>query len=556
MTYQVLARKWRPHNFADIVGQTHVLQALINGMTQGRLHHAYLFAGTRGVGKTTLARIIAKCLNCERGISATPCSSCDSCIAIDEGRFVDLLEIDAASRTKVEDTRDLLDNVPYTPTQGRYKVYLIDEVHMLSTHSFNALLKTLEEPPEHVKFLLATTDPQRLPITVLSRCLQFNLKTIAPVQIQQRLQFILEQESIPAEAEALALIARAANGSMRDALSLLDQAIAFGNNTVTTADVRIMLGSIEQTEILAILTALAEKNAQNLIAISQSLAEKAVDFSQVLEELLAALHSLALHQMLPDLMQDADENKKIGELAKYFVKEDIQLYYQIALIGRRDLPLAPSMQIGFEMILLRMLAFTPSEISSTPLNLFSQKRTGGEGNLSKGNPSKSTEGERNSYKSAEEKRNPQKNTETEGNPQRGIIATQDWATILPHLNLTGLTQTVASHCSIINISADRIDLVLDSGQAALLNSKLAERIEAAVQDYFANSMIVTIQVANTSIPITSPAGCKLLVEEKLNMKATQAIMEDNNVQSLLKVFNARIQPNSIHPIVTPTTEEV
>ena len=363
MSYQVLARKYRPRTFQEMVGQEHVLRALINALDQNRLHHAYLFTGTRGVGKTTLARILAKCLNCEVGVQSIPCEQCKNCVAINEGRFIDLLEVDAASRTKVEDTRDLLENVQYPPVQGRNKVYLIDEVHMLSNHSFNALLKTLEEPPPHVKFLLATTDPQRLPATVLSRCLQFNLKSLSLGKIRDHLDHVLQQENISFESPALAQLAKGANGSLRDALSLLDQAIAYGAGKVSEVDVRAMLGTIEQTYIFQLLDALALSDAKAIVNVIDQLTEQAADFSTALEDLLSLLHRITVVQMIPDIQDENIEDlARIRELAKRFTPEDVQLYYQIGLIGRRDLQLAPSLRSGFEMILLRMLAFVPNGV--------------------------------------------------------------------------------------------------------------------------------------------------------------------------------------------------
>ncbi|MGJ7459205.1 DNA polymerase III subunit gamma/tau [Halomonas sp. RA08-2] len=379
MSYQVLARKWRPRTFHELVGQEHVQRALVNALDQGRLHHAYLFTGTRGVGKTTLARILAKCLNCttggqgDEGITSTPCGECPSCVAIDEGRFVDLIEVDAASRTKVEDTRELLDNVQYAPTQGRYKVYLIDEVHMLSTSSFNALLKTLEEPPPHVKFLLATTDPQKLPATVLSRCLQFTLKHMPPERIVGHLAKVLEAEAVPFEESALWLLGRAAEGSMRDAMSLADQAIAFGQGRVEHADVAAMLGTLDQRHVLALVEALAEVDAARVLVELAALAERAPDFASVLDELTSVLHRLAIAQMVPDALDNGHGDREaLLALATHFTAEDVQLYYQIGIQGRGDMEHAPDLRTALEMTLLRMLAFRPQGVpkpASTPLPL-------------------------------------------------------------------------------------------------------------------------------------------------------------------------------------------
>jgi DNA polymerase III subunit gamma/tau len=367
MSYQVLARKWRPRSFSEMVGQTHVLRALINALDSQRLHHAYLFTGTRGVGKTTIARIIAKCLNCETGISSTPCGVCSVCREIDEGRFVDLIEVDAASRTKVEDTRELLDNVQYSPSRGRFKVYLIDEVHMLSTSSFNALLKTLEEPPPHVKFLLATTDPQKLPVTVLSRCLQFSLKNMPPERVVDHLSHVLSAENIPFENDALWLLGRAADGSMRDAMSLTDQAIAFGEGKVLAADVRAMLGTLDHGQVYGVLHALIEGDARGLIEAVRHLAEQGPDWNGVLSEMLNVLHRVAIAQALPEAVDNGQgDRERVLELAKVLPGEDVQFYYQMGLIGRRDLPLAPDPRSGFEMVLLRMLAFRPADTDDVP----------------------------------------------------------------------------------------------------------------------------------------------------------------------------------------------
>lgn len=367
MSYQVLARKWRPRSFREMVGQTHVLKALINALDSQRLHHAYLFTGTRGVGKTTIARIIAKCLNCETGITSSPCGECSVCREIDEGRFVDLIEIDAASRTKVEDTRELLDNVQYAPSRGRFKVYLIDEVHMLSSHSFNALLKTLEEPPPYVKFILATTDPQKLPATILSRCLQFSLKNMTPERVVEHLTHVLSAENVPFEDDALWLLGRAADGSMRDAMSLTDQAIAFGEGKVMATDVRAMLGTLDHGQVYDVLHSLIEGDAKALLEAVRHLAEQGPDWNGVLSEILNVLHRVAIAQALPDGVDNGHGDRdRVLALAQALPAEDVQFYYQMGLIGRRDLPLAPDPRGGFEMVLLRMLAFRPADTADAP----------------------------------------------------------------------------------------------------------------------------------------------------------------------------------------------
>ncbi|UAN64192.1 DNA polymerase III subunit gamma/tau [Serratia sp. JSRIV006] len=389
MSYQVLARKWRPQTFAEVVGQEHVLTALANGLSLGRIHHAYLFSGTRGVGKTTIARLLAKGLNCETGITATPCGQCDNCREIEQGRFVDLIEIDAASRTKVEDTRDLLDNVQYAPARGRFKVYLIDEVHMLSRHSFNALLKTLEEPPAHVKFLLATTDPQKLPVTILSRCLQFHLKAMDVEQIRTQLETVLLAEHIISDARALQLLARAADGSMRDALSLTDQAIAMGQGQVTTDTVSQMLGTLDDEQPLAILEALVSADGEKVMAQVAQAASRGVDWENLLVETLALLHRIAMVQLLPSVLDNhyAAIEQRLRELARTLPPTDVQLYYQTLLVGRKELAFAPDRRMGVEMTLLRALAFHPKAVIPEPVAMVQTAPAQPQGNMAVAPPS-------------------------------------------------------------------------------------------------------------------------------------------------------------------------
>ncbi|MBC3253360.1 DNA polymerase III subunit gamma/tau [Serratia fonticola] len=389
MSYQVLARKWRPQTFAEVVGQEHVLTALANGLSLGRIHHAYLFSGTRGVGKTTIARLLAKGLNCETGITATPCGQCDNCREIEQGRFVDLIEIDAASRTKVEDTRDLLDNVQYAPARGRFKVYLIDEVHMLSRHSFNALLKTLEEPPAHVKFLLATTDPQKLPVTILSRCLQFHLKAMDVEQIRTQLETVLLAEHITSDARALQLLARAADGSMRDALSLTDQAIAMGQGQVTTDTVSQMLGTLDDEQPLAILEALVSADGEKVMAQVAQAASRGLDWENLLVETLALLHRIAMVQLLPSVLDNhyAAIEQRLRELARTLPPTDVQLYYQTLLVGRKELAYAPDRRMGVEMTLLRALAFHPKAVIPEPVAMVQIAPAQPQGNMAVAPPS-------------------------------------------------------------------------------------------------------------------------------------------------------------------------
>lgn len=507
MTYQVLALKWRPNSFESLVGQSHVVQALTNALTQQRLHHAYLFTGTRGVGKTTLGRILAKCFNCEQGISATPCNTCRSCIEISEGRFIDLIEVDAASRTKVEDTRELLENVPYAPTSGRFKVYLIDEVHMLSTHSFNALLKTLEEPPPHVKFFLATTDPQKLPITVVSRCLQFHLKSLSQEQIEARIAHILTEENIAFEANAIGHLARAARGSMRDGLSLLDQAIAFSNSHLTNDHVKSMLSTIDASYLYEIIAALIEKNAHKLLALTQTIAEQSLDFGNVLEELLSLLHQIALNQFITEASSSWDFNK-VAQFAQQICAEDVQLYYQIALIGRKDLPLAPTARTGFEMVLLRMLAFQP-DFTVT------------ESTSSAGVPHET----------------PKKITPSEP------VAANNWQAIVQQLNLTGISALIAENCVLEQMQAHEIILAIDPSQAVLLNKKQQDKLQEALSKYFNKSIALTIKPGQSNM--ATPAVQDKEDQMKRKSATQTAIQQDPNVQRLIEAFDAQLLPDSI-----------
>jgi DNA polymerase-3 subunit gamma/tau len=529
MSYQVLARKWRPRTFAELVGQEHVQRALINALDHDRLHHAYLFTGTRGVGKTTIARILAKALNCEAGVSSTPCGHCSACEAIDAARFVDLIEVDAASRTKVEDTRELLENVQYAPTQGRYKVYLIDEVHMLSGHSFNALLKTLEEPPPHVKFLLATTDPQRLPVTILSRCLQFNLKSLSPAQIAGQLETILEEEQVPAEEGAVRDLAHAADGSMRDALSLLDQAIAFGGGQLAAAEVRAMLGTIDRDAVYRLLQSLAAADATGLLVEIARVDEFTPDYTALLAELLSVLQRIAIAQMLPDAIDDRHGDcAAVLELAGRFPVEDVQLYYQIGLIGRRDLPLSPEPRGGFEMLLLRMLAFRPAagEYSGGGDRTGSAKPPAGVAvEPSRGSGAASGQGE--AIPRAE--------------PDSG-----EWHRIVEQLNLRGITRELALNCALQETGEQAVVLTLDPAHLHLCNDMRTRQIEKALAGHYGRPVRLKIVKAQ-SLAGETPARRQTRERELRQQQAVQSIEDDENVRALQETFGATVNYNSIRP---------
>lgn len=528
MSFQVLARKWRPLKFSEVVGQEHVVKSLINALQHDRLHHAYLFTGTRGVGKTTLARILAKALNCENFKDSDPCGECSVCQDIDAGRFIDLIEVDAASRTKVEDTRDLLDNVQYAPGRGKYKIYLIDEVHMLSGHSFNALLKTLEEPPAHVKFLLATTDPQKIPVTVLSRCLQFNLKHLYPDQIQPQLQFILEQEKIGFEQPALALLANSADGSMRDALSLLDQAIVHGNGRVILDAVQAMLGTVASQSVEELLQALAKQDATAILEKIASLAEMSSDFVDVTDKLLQMLHRIALTQVLPAAATQEDAQQTITELAQNLSQEDVQLYYQIALIGRRDLELAPNLRSGFEMLMLRMLAFkpvdcesipneTPKPIPVTPKPVPISKPVSVEPAV----------------------------PNTIDKPM-GNTSDHNWPKMIAAMKIGGMTRELANNCIIGDLDDQTFTLLLERSHQQLRGATTEQKLHKAIQAYFGKSMKLIIDIRE--IDQDTPAVQIDRERQNRQAQAEQAINEDDNIRALKEKFDARVIPGTIEPL--------
>lgn len=529
MTHQVLARKWRPHNFTEIVGQEHVVQSLINALKHERLHHAYLFTGTRGVGKTTIARILAKALNCEARQDFNPCGQCPVCRALDEGRFLDLIEVDAASRTKVEDTRDLLENAQYAPNRGKYKVYLIDEVHMLSGHSFNALLKTLEEPPPHVKFLLATTDPQKIPATVLSRCLQFNLKRLSPSQISAQMEYILTEENLVYEPPALQLLARAADGSLRDGLSLLDQAIVFGNGAVHSGAVSAMLGTVARQPLADLLRALAALDTAQVLQEIDTIAALSPNFSDVLAQLLSVLHHIAVAQAVPQALRQDDDAAQLSEWAQWFSAEDVQLYYQIALLGRRDLEWAPDPRAGFEMTLLRMLAFRPAaaqcetaHVSASlppPLPSKPAKPTAAGHNALNSNP-------------APEATQPKE--------------THNWAALTAALKIGAMTRELANNCVLEELSAETCALLLDPSHKQLLSARTEDNLRKALHDYYGKPLKLIIHIQPNSRE--TPAAQLNRARQQQQADAEHAIADDENVQLLKKYFDARVVPGSVEPV--------
>ena len=524
MSHQVLARKWRPQTFADIVGQEHVVTALVNALKTNRLHHAYLFSGTRGVGKTTVARVLAKALSCDTGITAEPCGQCESCQAITEGRFVDLIEVDAASRTKVEDTRELLENVQYAPTRGRFKIYLIDEVHMLSGHSFNALLKTLEEPPEHVKFLLATTDPQKLPVTVLSRCLQFTLRHISTEKIAEQLEKILKQENISAEKAALIELAESASGSMRDALSLLDQAIAFSGGEVTEQTVNQMLGTVPSEQVVTLVTAICELNTVKSMEIIQQLATLNVEFGKLLDQLIMIFHAAAISQAVPEYQEHlALVEGAVRRVSEKVSPEDIQLFYQIALTSRKDLYLAHSMRAGFEMAVLRMIMFSPADNDRQP----SQKRI------------------RQVTRSTVDK--PEKvavinDTRPVSEP---AVTETNWDDIIDALALKGVARALATHCELKSGDNHEFSLVIADEHQSLMTDTAVAKLTQSLKDRFGETSKLSISAVKESV--NSPAQMVRDKQTEMMDQAQSSLEEDDFVKALKQDFQAEIVPGSIQP---------
>jgi DNA polymerase-3 subunit gamma/tau len=505
MSYQVLARKWRPRDFGSLVGQEHVVRALRHALEQKRLHHAYLFTGTRGVGKTTLARILAKCLNCETGITPQPCSTCSACVEIDGGRFVDLLEVDAATNTKVDEMRQLLETAQYAPTRGRFKVYVIDEVHMLSTSAFNAMLKTLEEPPEHMKFILATTDPQKIPVTVLSRCLQFNLKQMPPAAVVSHLERILEQEKVDFEAAALPLIARAAAGSMRDALSLLDQAIAHGGGKLAAHGVSDMLGAIDQSYLVRLVECVAAEDAAGAVAIADEMQARSLSFDAALADLASLLLRMALVQSVPDALEEFPDRTRIETLAARLDPESIQLYYQIALQGREDLPLAPDEHAGFVMTVLRMLAFRPESPS--------------------------------------ERLAPAKPVAAKAAAAKPKAASPDWPQLVQQLPVTGAARELARHAELQRQENGVFHLVVPKAKAYLAERGYVEKLKAALDQQFGNP--VRLNVAVGEVAGATAASMEAGEREARRTEAVKAVQGDGFVQDLVNMFDGKVVGSSI-----------
>lgn len=530
---QVLARKWRPKDFTELIGQDHIVKAIAHSLERNRLHHAYLFSGTRGVGKTTIARILAKALNCDHGITAKPCGQCATCVSIDQGTFVDLVELDAASNTQVDHMRELLESACYAPSLARYKIYLIDEVHMLSKSAFNAMLKTLEEPPDHVKFILATTDPQKLPITVLSRCLQFNLKQIPPALIVVRLQHILALEQISADLPALQLIARAARGSLRDALSLLDQAIAYGNGVVEENQVRDMLGSIDQEYLYDLLAALSAQNGRAMIAIAQQMEARSLSFDSALQDMGGVLHRLALAQIAPQAIDETmSERERFFDLAKKFSPEEIQLLYQITLQGRNDLSLAPDDYAGFTMTLMRMLAFFPEQDLAGSTYTIDDKKTESAALIS--NPKQVAENPIIDDPSKPEQR------------VNGGHPGQQWLSIVKQLKLSGMAKMLAQHCEAQFFSAEKIVLCVPDLHKHLLEKSYQDRLKQALELYFKKPMDVRFSIGAIA-GMTSAA----IEDQEKQLKQSQAITAieaDPFVRDLVENFDAKLIVSSIKPI--------
>lgn len=572
MSYIALARKWRPRTFSELLGQEHLTRALTQSLEQNRVHHAYLFTGTRGVGKTSVARIMAKALNCEQGMSATPCLSCDACTAIEQGRFVDLIEIDAASKTRVEDTRELLDNVQYAPSIGRFKIYLIDEVHMLSQHSFNALLKTLEEPPSHVKFLLATTDPQKLPVTILSRCLQFNLKHVQEPVIAAHLQHILQTEQLSHDTKALTLIAKAAQGSMRDALSLLDQAIASRTGDLNASEVSVLLGHSSEDFALQLLQALIAQNPQQLIAISRNIAQEGGHFRYVLDNLLDYLHRISIAHAIPNMPSFIESNSAIAQFCQHLSAEDTQLFYQIALKGTQDLAVAPTQAMSFEMTLLRMYTFRPADKQSPPLAYQEPSIVTTDSVIplsvtpainapvvTTAEPEEIspilipdldtpyTEPTIEKVEHILDDSAVTENTEIEDNmPIPSAVAIKQphaWGDIIARLTLTGLALTAIKHTELLEKKSGQVILKAEKAHQSLFTTTVITRIKDELSSFYNETIHLDFEYHAKLLD--SPAEQKKTLDGKIYQECTDALYSDPVFQLLQKEFSAEIVKESI-----------
>lgn len=585
MSYEALARRWRPRRFEDMLGQEHVLRALTNALDQDRLHHAYLFTGTRGVGKTTIARIFAKSLNCEKGVSSSPCGECSACKQVDDGRFLDLIEVDAASRTGVDDTRELLDNVAYAPSSGRYKVYLIDEVHMFSKSSFNALLKTLEEPPPHVKFLLATTDPQRLPITVLSRCLQFNLKELPDQALRPYLSGLLDKEKVKYEELAVAHVAQAADGSVRDALSLLDQAIAYGQGKVNASEVEAMLGRFSPTRLYDVLDAIASDNAELVFKQVEELAAYVPDYSYVLGELLSLLHQVASVQTVGDMYNgDVHDEKRLKQFAKDIAAQDVQLWYQIGLTGRRDLPYAPNQRQALEMTLIRMLAFKPfvalpaAQVAQAKSAQTSNSQAPASASISvaappvQANPAKATVAQAAPPAKASAKAAPTmpvpesaqnavaeqpQASETEAPelpPANVYWKPEEWLKLVEEFPVSGMPLQLARNCVLHSASKDEVCIHLDPEYETLAAPRWKERLREKMSVYAQGAIKLTVDIASES-PENTPALLEKKAEQAKLEEARASIAEDPVVADLVATFGAEVSTGSIKPVDDAGSED-
>lgn len=562
----MLARKWRPANFSEVAGQTHVLKPLVNALDNERLHHAYLFAGTRGVGKTTLARILAKCLNCEDGITSSPCGKCKACIEIKDGRFIDLIEVDAASRTRVEDTRDLLENVQYSPAGGRFKVYLIDEVHMLSNHSFNALLKTLEEPPPHVKFLFATTDPQRLPVTILSRCLQFNLKELRLETIANFLRTILEKEEVHFDEEGLWHIASAAEGSMRDALTLVDQGISYCEGTIESAGIVEMLGVPEKDQIFSLLESMGEKKISRLIEVSNQVSETTPDYSRILENLLSLIHRVTLAQFLPDASDNSLGDKtKVSGLADLISQEELHFYYHIGAKGREELRLAIDKKSALEMLLMRMVVFSPEFEAKEAANIeaktkkknngkalvsknnFEKKPT--ENPVSKGFPTDLAVDELRSPKEIDPAPPNEEQISFKGEGVPKVDNHQDWLLLYAQVEFAGIIKNVMANTEFVKKEGNKYYFVLNEEMSSIFNERMVPKISMVLGDFLNEVIEIDLRVA--AINKETPAKLMERVKRDAYNHMQDTFEKDANVQELIKHFSGKISKES----VSSTTKE-